>query len=344
MAQSCIVNILRCDVGFFSGSKQTIPASGFYAQPQGYQNLYNGTLDSTNYAQQFAAQNPNIFRPMEITGAEQNAWNNVNQGFTPTQDSLNSDLSMLMNPFNDYVIDGLNRESQGQNSLVNQYTTKAGQQGSNRSFLGSSDVEQNRLNNIGQFKQGQYNTALNQVFNNLVPNRRADAQGALQTGDYMRQLNMQQQQAPLASAQAQQQLLSGIPTQFGNFGSQQQTIKTGGGLGGVLGGIGSLGSAVSGLGGLAGAAGFGGLGSSLGTFGTALGMFSDKDLKQDIEFIGLENGHRVYKFAYKSDPEKKYVGVLAQEILESVPEAVQERDGYLTVNYDMIGVQMREAE
>ncbi len=46
------------------------------------------------------------------------------------------------------------------NSLVNQAATRAGQQGSNRSFLGTSDVEQNRLNNIGQFRQSQYNNAV----------------------------------------------------------------------------------------------------------------------------------------------------------------------------------------
>ncbi len=74
------------------------------------------------------------------------------------------------------------------------------------------------------------------------------------------------------------------------------------------------------------------------------GIVSDRRLKQDIELIGQENGHNVYKFTYRDDPAKKqYIGVMADEVKEIKPEAVIEADGYYKVNYDAIGVKFREA-
>lgn len=227
-------------MGFFDGiigSKKTkVPASGFNALPAGYQRLHGnltGALEDVllpgNQLQS------DMFRPQDFSQAEQGAFGAINQGFTPTADSLQSDISMLMNPFDDSVIQGINRESQGQNSLINQAATQAGQQGSNRSFLGSSDVEQNRLNNIGQFRQNQYNTTIDQILNSLVPGRRQDAVGQLSAGQMQRDLDLQQKQAPLNAVNSGLGALGQIPTEFGNFGTPEQTIKTGGGLGGIIG-------------------------------------------------------------------------------------------------------------
>jgi hypothetical protein len=93
-------------------------------------------------------------------------------------------------------------------------------------------------------------------------------------------------------------------------------------------------------------------GSALGSYaGTEAGaaaltsLFSDERLKTNIEPVGVENGHNVYEFQYAHDPEnKKYIGVIAQEVLKTNPEAVVEIDGYLAVNYDKIGVKFREAD
>lgn len=70
--------------------------------------------------------------------------------------------------------------------------------------------------------------------------------------------------------------------------------------------------------------------------------FSDKRLKENITPFGKENGHNVYKFNYKGD-ETQYIGVMAQEVLESDPSAVIEDNGFYKVHYDKIGVTMREA-
>jgi len=43
------------------------------------------------------------------------------------------------------------------------------------------------------------------------------------------------------------------------------------------------------------------------------------------------------------DNDKRYIGVMAQEVQKSHPEAVMKmKNGYLAVNYDHIGVKFRE--
>lgn len=84
------------------------------------------------------------------------------------------------------------------------------------------------------------------------------------------------------------------------------------------------------------------MGQIVGSAPAAYTAFSDQHLKQNIKHIGQENGYNVYEFAYKSKPDEKYIGVMAQEVQKVKPEAVKAApNGYLMVNYDMIGVKMR---
>ena len=65
-------------------------------------------------------------------------------------------------------------------------------------------------------------------------------------GSFERGIDMGTKQAPYAALTAGQQSLTGFPTSFGNFGTQEQTVKTGGGLGGLLGTVGSIASMATG--------------------------------------------------------------------------------------------------
>lgn len=86
------------------------------------------------------------------------------------------------------------------------------------------------------------------------------------------------------------------------------------------------------------------IGGPVGGFvGSAVGsLFSDARLKENIEHIGEENGYPIYKFNYINIPEKTYIGVMAQDVISINPQAVSESEGFMNVNYDMIGVTMRE--
>jgi hypothetical protein len=73
------------------------------------------------------------------------------------------------------------------------------------------------------------------------------------------------------------------------------------------------------------------------------GRRSDIQLKEDIVLLGqLANGLELYRFRYKGSDHTTYVGVMAQEVQKIAPDAVHRgRDGYLTVDYDRIGVKFQ---
>ena len=70
---------------------------------------------------------------------------------------------------------------------------------------------------------------------------------------------------------------------------------------------------------------------------------SSKELKDNIVKIGRSiAGHNIYKFNYKGDS-RRYVGVIAEEIQQTVPEAVVTMpNGFLGVIYDLIDVNFHE--
>lgn len=322
----------------FGSKKTTVPASGFYALPQEYQDLYKGLLGSANDIFLPGGElNVDMFTPLGVTDDEEYAFDLIREGLTPTPESLGKDISMLMNPFDDYVISDIQREAQGENSILNQALSKTGQMGSNRGILGASDVEQRRLDRIGQFRQGQYNVALDTALGRLTDLKSQDIGNRLGIGTFDRNLDSQTKQAPFTALNAGTGSLTAFPTQFGNFGSPETTVKTGGGLGGILGGISGIAKAG---GGIASALGYGGTGSTLSSIGTALGFFSDPRLKENIVPAGREAGLNLYKFNYIGD-DTTYVGVMADEVEKVMPEAVGEYQGYKTVNYDMLGIERK---
>jgi hypothetical protein len=86
----------------------------------------------------------------------------------------------------------------------------------------------------------------------------------------------------------------------------------------------------------------GGGGRGGGGRGGGGGRRSDINLKDHIVQLGhLDNGLGYYRFAYRGS-EKLYVGVMAQEVRNVVPEAVtQGADGYLRVHYELLGLRFQ---
>jgi hypothetical protein len=65
-------------------------------------------------------------------------------------------------------------------------------------------------------------------------------------------------------------------------------------------------------------------------------MASDRRVKKDIERVGEAEGHKLYSFRYKSENDNapKHVGVMAQEVAKTRPDAVvRGPDGVLMVKY-----------
>ena len=81
----------------------------------------------------------------------------------------------------------------------------------------------------------------------------------------------------------------------------------------------------------------GGLGSLGG--GALAGIFSDKRLKENIEFIENIDGINIYKFDYING-EKGQIGVIAQELLETPYKnaVLEDKSGYYKVDYDKLPI------
>jgi hypothetical protein len=70
-------------------------------------------------------------------------------------------------------------------------------------------------------------------------------------------------------------------------------------------------------------------------------VISDIRLKTDVQKIGVAaNGLPIYNFRYRWS-DAVYQGVMAQDVLKAYPEAVSMMpNGYMAVNYDMLGMRM----
>jgi hypothetical protein len=141
---------------------------------------------------------------------------------------------------------------------------------------------------------------------------------------------MNVQSGKAASAQAAR----GRESLGGSGGASRVSAGGGGGAARVSAGGGGMrggggGAAMRGGGGGGGGRGGGGGG----------GRRSDINAKHDIVLIGLlNNGLGFYRYAYNGS-DKAYVGVMAQEVQNVMPEAVvRGRDGYLRVFYEKLGL------
>ena len=90
------------------------------------------------------------------------------------------------------------------------------------------------------------------------------------------------------------------------------------------------------------------LSTKIASVGTAIGtafsrFFSDVRLKDDIELLGAYKDVNIYRYKYIWDKNTTYVGVMAQELLESKYKDVVELDdtGYYKVNYTKLREQIK---
>src|SRR5688572_23255624 len=108
----------------FLGGKQkssSTSSSGYSALPAGLMNAFNQLgFGIEQYTDPNNAGVQQRFTPMAQTDDETRALEMIRQGFAPNQQSIQSDIAMQMNPFDQYVIDEINRQGQGQNSVLQQ--------------------------------------------------------------------------------------------------------------------------------------------------------------------------------------------------------------------------------
>jgi hypothetical protein len=75
--------------------------------------------------------------------------------------------------------------------------------------------------------------------------------------------------------------------------------------------------------------------------------FSDRRLKQNIELVGRDERTMLplYEFEYINGSGRRFLGVMAQDVLETYPEMVFTMpDGFMAVNYAGLGIEMMEVD
>lgn len=212
--------------GLLGGSKTSSSSGGFNQLPEEIRNAYTGlgseleNILKGNYS--------GAYTPTPLSTGEQSAIERMYKGFAPTAETIGSDIAMQQNPYDQYVIDEINRQAGGDYSILKQALNEAGQMGSNRQNLGANDIDLSRLNQIGSFKQDWYKDAMKNALTTLPGMRSADATTALGAGSYARDIDMGTSSAQITALQEIAKAMGILPTQEG---SQTSTSKTSGGLG-----------------------------------------------------------------------------------------------------------------
>jgi hypothetical protein len=233
-----------------------------------------------------------------------------------------ADLSPYMNPYLDEVLGAtmgdINRQRDLAVGQTGDAAMRAGAFGGSRHGVAQAETERAYGDIAARTAAGLRGDAFNQaagLFGQDQNRMMQGAMGAAGIGGLQRQQEqmgldreyqdfLRQYQDPFMRAQIQTGILGAMPR-----GSTTTQTQSGGGiLGGAL-----------------------GIGNMLGNLGWA--PFSDARLKRDVEPLGKRGEHNWYRFRYHWSDDV-HEGVMAQEVLESQPEAVVlDPSGFYRVDY-----------
>lgn len=223
----------------FGGSEEESSGStksGFQTLPKEIKDAFKKyTVDTQNMFQSGAGNN--MFTPLGMTAGEQQAIDQMNAGVVPNAATLQADIAMQQNPYDQYVIDEINRQAQGENSVLQQNMAASGQYGSNRQAFGANDIDMARMDQIGRFRQENFQNAMDNALKIMPQLRQQGIQNKMEAGDFQRRLYALQQQVPYTALQAWGGLLGATPSDGGTISNQS---SSGSSTGGIIPGIGSF--------------------------------------------------------------------------------------------------------
>ena len=290
--------------------------SGFSALPQFAQDAFKQTVSTGTDL----AANPSMFAPAGLTPEQLASLSTLTQGLSPTSSSqFQTGLSTFGDPFEEQVIQNairdINTAGEGSLSDARSMASAAGGFGGTRQALLEAEIMKNTQRNIGdissQMRSQGFQSAADRTLSDLA--RTQDVAGNLfGLGEVGRGIQTATQQAPITANSYLADLAQGFPA------------SSIGGSSGV-----STGEKKSML------------DSLVKLAGGAAAASSDIRLKENIKQIGKEGEFNIYEFNYKNDPDKKYSGVMAQEVLKINPDAVALVNDFYVVDYNKIGVQMK---
>ena len=208
--------------------QQSSSVSGFQALSPEIKSAFN---DLATQAQGLLPGNnsstTSMFTPLAQTQGETSAINTINNDINPTASNVASNMALQTNPYDSSVIAEINRQATGQNSALNSAMSSAGQFGSNRMALGANDIDLSRLNQIGTFKNNEFQTAMNNALTTIPQANLNAANAQLSAGGFQRSLASQTNQAPVNALASISQILGILPTNSGSSSSSGSSSQHG---------------------------------------------------------------------------------------------------------------------
>lgn len=208
----------------------------------------------------------------------------------------------------------------------------------NQGITMGSEAYNNEQGNFARQKQSAYDTAQN----NAILQGPQNAQQLFSLSSAARELPLNEFNALRSQSQVSMPQFGGVNTanaagtDVAGINNQAYQAQ----LGAYNAQLGASNSATSGLFGLAGKLGGAYASSPAGSAALTALFSSDIRLKENIIHTGYERGLPVYLFNYKDDPKKRpYRGVMAQDVLFVMPQAVLTDGVYMSVDYGMLGIE-----
>lgn len=215
-----------------SGSSQQSSSSGFGLLPPALQQAFTQYAGTLNNATSNSDTLTSAFTPQPLNaGSTASLSALANNMYAPTAANINSGISEQMNPYMADVLNPTEQAAYGANSVLNQDLTAAGQFGSNRSALGANNIANQEAATLGGLLGGQFNTALGNTINTILPGMQASATGSVNSGLTTQAQQMAQSTAPYSALAAYSQLLGNLPQTGGSTSSGTSNQSTGSGFG-----------------------------------------------------------------------------------------------------------------
>jgi hypothetical protein len=217
----------------FGGSSSSSGPSGqtgFNALPPQIQQLFTGLASgASNTLNPGGTPNSSITSlPGLNTGATTGLSQLSNETGAITPESINTDITEQMNPYNSSVIGQIENAQNGNMSQLTNYLSNSGAYGANRGALGANDIAMQQANQVGGFLNGEYNTALNNALTTIPQANTTAATGAVNSGLLTQQQQLQNQLAPASALQLLSSIIAPVPSNTSV--SQQSSSSSSGGI------------------------------------------------------------------------------------------------------------------
>jgi hypothetical protein len=321
--------------------------------------VYNNILDRADDASQtaynpatgksIAAFNPTQQQGFDAVQANQGAWNPaVGQAGQMVTDAgapiSEADMARYTNPWQEQVVEAALTKIRNQDAMQNrEFTANQAAQsglGGNGVFVGRAQLQGNQA----EARNATIAQLMSQGFTQAQAAAQADKMRGLQAGQTMAGIGQLTSQlgyndaAALAASGNQQQQQQQNVNDAASANASAETLwpmQTAQWLASIGAGIGPLTGGTTTSQGTATQSQGKGIGNIIGAGLSAASMLSDERAKENKEPIGKTfDGQTIWKYNYVGDP-RTQIGLIAQEVEQSHPEAVAERgDGAKMVNYD----------